>query len=244
MDVLKSSILIFNSVVMPQLLLLHGAIGSSKQFDALLPSIQNEFNVLTLDFSGHGGKTLPAEEFSIQLFAKDVLTWLNENNIQTIDIFGYSMGGYVALYLAKYHPERVGKIFTLATKFDWNPQGAAKEAAMLNADRIAEKVPAFAKALAQKHGEDSWKTVLSRTAAMMVSLGNTPELSLKDLEGIPHPVMFSVGDNDSMVSLEETIEVFRQIKNAQLLVLPQTQHPFEKLNLSRIAEEIKCYFIE
>lgn len=227
---------------MQQLLLLHGAIASSEQFNLVLPSLKDEYNVSVLDFSGHGQKYLPANEFSIQLFAQDVLKWLNKNKIPTIDIFGYSMGGYVALYLAKYHPERVGKVFTLATKFNWNPEGAAKEAAMLNADKIAEKVPAFAKALAQKHGENNWKTVLSKTAAMMLSLGNKPVLSLNDLAELPHSILVSVGDKDTMVSLEETIAVYRQLKCAQLLVLPETQHPFEKVDLTRIVTEIKWFF--
>ena len=228
---------------MKKLLLLHGAIGSSQQFQQLAALLSNVFEVHTLDFSGHGGKPLPAEPFSIELFANDVLTWMQENKIATIDIFGYSMGGYVALYLAKHHPEKVGSVFTLATKFNWHPEGATKEAAMQNPEKIAEKVPAFAKALEQKHGEN-WKAVLQKTAEMMLNLGNSPALPLTALAEIQHPVLISVGDKDNMVTLEETIAAYRSIKNGQLLVLPQTQHPFEKVNTERIAEEIESYFSE
>ncbi len=226
---------------MQKLLLLHGAIGSSKQFDTLVPILENEFEVYTLDFSGHGGKPLPAEPFSIELFAADVLKWLEENNLKSINIFGYSMGGYVALYLAKHHPEKVEKVFTLATKFNWNAEGAAKEAAMLNPEKIAEKVPAFAKALEEKHGAN-WKTVLTKTAEMLINLGNSPALPLPALAEIQSPVLFSVGDKDNMVTLEETLAAYRQLKNAHLLVLPQTQHPFEKVNHERIAVEIISFF--
>lgn len=224
-----------------KLLLLHGAIGSSKQFDALVPLLQNQFEVYTFNFSGHGGKPLPTEPFSIELFAKDVLHWMQDNKIETIDIFGYSMGGYVALYLAKHHSSRVGKVFTLATKFNWNAEGAAKEAAMLNPEKIAEKVPAFAKALEQKHG-GNWKTVLTKTAEMMINLGNSPTLLLSALADIQQPVQISVGDKDNIVTLEETIVAYRALINAQLLVLPQTQHPFEKVNTKRIAAEVAQYF--
>lgn len=226
---------------MQKLLLLHGAIGSSKQFDALAPLLQNQLEVYTPDFSGHGGKPIPAEPFSIELFANDVLNWMQKMKIETINIFGYSMGGYVALYLVKHYPEKVGKVFTLATKFNWNPEGAAKEAAMLNPEKIAEKVPAFANALEQKHGTN-WKTVLTKTAEMMVNLGNSPALSLTDLAAVQQRVLISVGDKDNMVTLEETIAAYRSITNAQLLVLPQTQHPFEKVNTQRIADEIAQYF--
>jgi pimeloyl-ACP methyl ester carboxylesterase len=228
---------------MQKLLLLHGATGSSQQFEQVAALLNNSFEIHTLDFSGHGGKPIPDEPFSIELFAKDVLRWMQQNKIATIDIFGYSMGGYVALYLAKNHPEKVGKVFTLATKFNWNPEGAAKEAAMLNPEKIVEKVPVFAKALEQKHGEN-WKTVLIKTAEMMINLGNSPALPLTSLTEIQHPILISVGDKDNMVTLEETIAAYRSIKNGQLLVLPQTQHPFERVNPKRIAAKISRYFSE
>ena len=78
---------------------------------------------------------------------------MNENYIQTIDIFGYSMGGYVALWLARFYPDRVGKIFTLGTKLKWNDEEAEKEIKMLNPEKVELKVPAFAQQLAERHGE-------------------------------------------------------------------------------------------
>jgi pimeloyl-ACP methyl ester carboxylesterase len=226
---------------MKHLLLLHGAIGSFQQFEQLATLLQPSFHIHVLNFSGHGGAAIPSEPFSIAMFAADVLQYMQVHNIDNIDIFGYSMGGYVALYLAKYHPEKIGKVCTLATKFDWTPEGAAKEAAMLNPEKIAEKVPAFAQSLEQKHGVH-WKTVVSKTAEMMLHLGNAPTLPISSLSTIEHLVFISVGDKDNMVTLEETIAAYRQFKNGQLLVLPQTPHPFEKAHTGRLAEEMERYF--
>lgn len=223
---------------MQQLLLLHGAIGSANQFEQLVPLLEKTYKVTAIHFSGHGGTPIPSADFSIALFAKDVLHWLDSNNIKTIDIVGYSMGGYVALYLAKHHPDRVGKIFTLATKFNWTPEGATKEATMLNPDKISEKVPAFAKKLEHIHGADNWKLVLTKTAAMMLALGASPALNLTDLSEVNHTVLLSVGDKDMMVSLEETIAMYRCLKNAQLLVLPNTQHAFEKVNMNMLSQTV------
>ena len=47
--------------------------------------------------------------------------------ITRADIFGYSMGGYVALHAARRHPERIGSIMTLGTKFAWDTPTAEKE---------------------------------------------------------------------------------------------------------------------
>lgn len=86
------------------------------------------------------------------------------------------MGGYVALWLAHQHPERVRKIVTLGTKFDWSPESARLEVKKLDAEKILEKVPAFALILETRHAPNDWKQLLSRTSTMMLALGSDPLL--------------------------------------------------------------------
>ncbi|MDB5283105.1 MAG: hypothetical protein JWO06_2180 [Bacteroidota bacterium] len=81
---------------MKELLLLHGALGSKDQFNALEGVLAQEFKTHSLNFSGHGKRPSHHHAFTIQNFTHEVLDWMNENYIKTIDIFGYSMGGYVA----------------------------------------------------------------------------------------------------------------------------------------------------
>ncbi len=226
---------------MQHLLLLHGAIGAADQFQPFATALKHNYTVHTLNFSGHGG-TAAIPVFSIESFANDVLNYLQKNNIEKINIFGYSMGGYVALYLAKHHPEKINKIFTLATKFLWNPAIAQQETKMLNAEKIAEKLPAFAQALEKRHHPNDWKQVLQKTAAMMIKLGNDNPLKKEDYKGIQQAVLIGIGDKDTMVTLEETIDVYRELPKANLIVLPQTQHPIEKVSIGRIVKEIELFF--
>jgi|TARA_R110000782_G_scaffold1119_1_gene4043 pimeloyl-ACP methyl ester carboxylesterase len=135
---------------MKNLLILHGAIGSKSQFNSLASLLNNQFNIHLLNFSGHGGEAFK-ENFNIPQFADDVLVYLEQQKVESIDIFGYSMGGYVALYLAKNHPEKVNKIITLGTKLSWTPDIAAKETKMLVAEKMEEKIPAFAEILKTRH---------------------------------------------------------------------------------------------
>jgi pimeloyl-ACP methyl ester carboxylesterase len=51
---------------------------------------------------------------------------MQQNQLENAAIFGYSMGGYAGMYLAKYFPERVSKLLTLATKFYWDEKIAAR----------------------------------------------------------------------------------------------------------------------
>jgi pimeloyl-ACP methyl ester carboxylesterase len=226
---------------MKQILLLHGAIGSKNQFDALAKSLENQYEIHSLNFSGHGGAAIK-EAFSIEQFAAEILAFLDQNQIVQIDIFGYSMGGYVALYLAKTHPERIGRIFTLATKFEWTPEIVQREIKMLNADKIAEKIPTFASELEKRHLPNDWKLVLKQTAEMMIGLGNHNPLSPDDFKTIENRTRIAIGDKDMMVTLEETIAVYRNLPNATFSVLANTQHPIEKVNVERLAYEIESFF--
>ncbi len=227
---------------MPPLLLLHGALGSSAQFKQLTPLLETGFDLHTPDLSGHGGKPFADAGFNMQAFADEIWRWINEQGLEQPNIFGYSMGGYIALLLAAQHPGRIGKIATLSTKFNWTPEGAAKEAAMLNPTKMEEKVPAFAKALEQQHGTE-WKTLVTQTATMMTALGDKPLLDAELIAQIQNEVLVAVGDGDQMVTLEETIAAYRQLKNGRLLVLPKTPHPLEKMDQQKIATVITQFFI-
>jgi len=226
---------------MEHLLLLHGAIGSKQQLEELANKLKSKYIVHTLNFSGHGNAMM-SDEFSIPLFANDVLNYLNQHNINSTHIFGYSMGGYVGLYLAKHHPNRINKVFTFATKFLWTQAIAEKEVKMLQPNKIIEKLPLFAKTLEDRHYPNDWKIVLHNTAEMMIALGNKNELELNDYKSISSSVLIGIGDSDTMVTLEETIEVYRSIPNASLIVMPNTPHPIEKIDCSRLGAEIEKFF--
>lgn len=226
---------------MQEILLLHGAAGDSEQLKALDRSLSVDHTVYRMNFNGHGGTPFTGHNFSIESFATEVLDLLSANNISSINIFGYSMGGYVGMYLAKHHPQKINKLITLATKFHWDETIAAKESAMLNAQKIEEKVPAFAAALKKRHYPADWKTVLLQTAAMLVDMGRNDPLPATDYKSIEQPALLMLGDRDKMVSLEETLTVYRQLPNAQLSILPGTGHPIESADTERLAFEIRSF---
>lgn len=226
-----------------KLLLLHGAIGSMVQLHPLAELLNKDFQIFQMNFSGHGGEDIP-DTFSIGVFAEDVLNFLNDNGIGRISIFGYSMGGYVALYLAAHHPERVGKVFTLATKFEWSTESAEKESKMLDPEKIADKLPAFAKALESRHAPLDWKQVLQKTAAMMLEMGRAgPPLTEKVLHKIDHDIKAALGDSDKIVTVTETEWAVSNLKKAKILLLENTPHPIEQVDTEGLVGEIRKFFV-
>jgi len=221
-----------------KLLLLHGALGSKIQFEELKKQLDHHFFVHTMDFNGHG-TIVSLSYFTIDLFVKDVEDYLVENRIDKIHIFGYSMGGYVALKLALMHPGLVSKIMTLGTKFDWTPEIAAKEIRMLNPEKIEEKVPAFARRLEALHTANNWKEVMRKTAQMMVELGNGNGLTDDELKNIDHEVQVGIGELDEMVTLEESERTAGLLSCGSLKVLDGFRHPIEKVDTAVLSKAIK-----
>lgn len=226
---------------MKHLVLLHGAIGSKEQFERIEQLLDQEYELHSLNFSGHGMAEFYFPEFSIQSFAEQVISYMDSKGIERSSFFGYSMGGYVALYIARYYSDRVEKVMTLATKFDWNPSIAEKEVKMLDPALLEEKFPDFTRALMDRHGEKKWKLLLEKTARLMIALGDEPVLRDEDFPGIEAPVRIGLGDKDKMVSMEESWNVYRLLKHGSFYMLPDTKHPLESVNAERLAFEIRSF---
>lgn len=227
---------------MKHLLLLHGALGHSSQFGYYESELSRYFHLHNLLFEGHGNSPVP-ESISIERYITQVGKYCEENQLDELYLFGYSMGGYVALSYALEQPQRVHSVLTLATKFHWTEEGAHRESKMLNPDVIAEKVPKYASQLAALHGEEKWKELLSAISGMMKGLGKNPLLTPIQLKMIKARVQLMVGDNDTMVSVEETYAASKEIPAANFAVLPQTAHPFEKVRPEILTALIKDFLV-
>jgi pimeloyl-ACP methyl ester carboxylesterase len=224
------------------LILLHGALGDATQLAPLADRLGRDRRTIVVELEGHGATPSPNRPLRIESFAASVLETMDDANISQADVFGYSMGGYVALYLAATWPDRVRRIATLATKLAWTPEIAARECALLDAATIRAKVPKFAAALEAKHTATGWEPLLTDTADLLRELGSRPRITDELLASIGQPVRISVGDRDATVTLDECVSAVRQLRNGELEVLPQTPHPFEKAPIERVAYSLSEFF--
>lgn len=224
------------------LLLLHGALGAKSQFDPLIPLLEDSFQVHALDFEGHGSSPMRKRPYKEVHFAENVLQYMDEVALSRINIFGYSMGGKIGLYLAKTYPEKINRVFTFATKFLWASESVAGEVSSMDAEKISEKVPHFARMLEERHAASGWKNVLQKTKEMMLTLVTESSLTMGEMDQIQQEVRVSVGDRDALVSIEETVDVYRTLPRGQLQIFPKTPHPIEKAPLAHMAHSLVEFF--
>lgn len=226
---------------MKHLLLLHGALGHPDHFAGLRDQLEGRYVIHALTFAGHGDTELPEHGMVMQDHVAriaDHCAGLDEK----VHIFGYSMGGYAALCYAAAFPQKVAAVMTLATKLEWTEAIACSEAKMLQPELVAQKVPKFAAFLSRLHGEEKWRPLMNAVAASLLDLGRDPLLTEDVLKSITTRTQLMVGDKDNMVSCSETQAAFKLMTNANFAVLPDTAHPFEKVNVRSLAQLMNDFF--
>jgi len=227
-------------IKMKKIILLHGALGSSSQFAEFAKMLKPQFEVHFIDFSGHGGVDFH-NRFGIDQFTEELSLYIHNNELEEAIIFGFSMGGYVALNYAKNNPNSTNPIFTLGTMLNFDKEKVSKEVDKMKPEIVLEKVPHYAKMLEDMHEPTDWKELLSKTADMMRELSNNPTINTEDFSKIGNKVMLAIGDRDNTADLNSTIETYKLLKNGNLLVIPNCKHPFEKMDLDRLVYEISNF---
>lgn len=220
---------------MRDLILIHGALGAAKEFDRLIPHLENNFKVHAFDLSGHGQKKTE-RKFTMQLFAQDLKDFILKKKLVKPQIFGYSMGGYAAYTLAMTESDILGDIMSLGTKLKWDPLIAKLETGKLNPTKIEEKVPKFAAYL--NSIQDDWKQNMLKTVELMHGLGNGGAATLEDFAKIKNKCFIGLGDMDAMVSCAETLDVDAALVNSHYYKLPNSEHPLPKLDMKVLADKI------
>lgn len=226
---------------MNPIIFLHGALGTSDQLKPLIEQLDIDQKIHLLNFEGHGSEAGTSRAFRIEHFAENVLRYMDEHKIEQADLFGYSMGGYVAMYIAKNTSQKVGRIATLGTVLKWNTEISEREVRFLNPDKIREKVPQFAKELENRH-PSGWEEVASKTKDLLLDLGSEPRISETDWEQIGHAVRIHTGDRDATAGIEQSQYVCKKLENGELMVLPNTPHPIEQANLKLLACSLNDFF--
>ena len=93
----------------PPLLILHGLLGTSDNWQTLGKQFAQTHRVHLIDQRNHGRSPHdPMHDYAAM--ADDVLRHLNRTGIDRASIIGHSMGGKTALMFAHLHPNRVQKL--------------------------------------------------------------------------------------------------------------------------------------
>lgn len=224
---------------MPTVLLLHGALATERQMMPLASLlVAHEVHAPTL--SGHGIRA--KEPLNFGQLVEDIDVVVRRSSGSRVHLFGYSMGGYAALLYAARFPERVGSVTTLGTILDLSQEKLEKELRKLDPAVMEAKVPAFARTLAELHGEEQWRNVVAAVADNMAQLAASPLLTEETIARIQCPVLVAVGELDTSSGLEGPREFASRAHQARVLVLQRVRHPFEDVDLVALAGTLEHFW--
>jgi pimeloyl-ACP methyl ester carboxylesterase len=95
----------------PTLLLLHGIGGHAEAYSRNLRRLAASFRVVAIDFVWHGlSANPPFDGQSIPTYADQVLDVLDHLGVERAHVEGESLGGWVGLWLALHHADRIDKL--------------------------------------------------------------------------------------------------------------------------------------
>ncbi len=95
----------YGDTALPALVLLHGFLGSKEDWQASLPILSQYFHCICIDLPGHGenDQILPSPGFEV--LAQTIVDKVIKLGYPQFHLLGYSLGGRVALHIAKFHPQ-------------------------------------------------------------------------------------------------------------------------------------------
>ncbi len=117
----------------PNLVLVHGWMCDQSYWDEQVPGLMEGFGVVEVDLAGHGNSGIARQSWSIASLAGDVVTVVEELQLDGVIIAGHSMGGMVALDVARALPGRVIGVIGVDSLHDSDPDFNLEELAPLYA---------------------------------------------------------------------------------------------------------------
>ena len=214
------------------LLLLHGAYMSIDALGNLLAPLAATRQVIAVEMQGHGRTADIDRPIRYEGMADDVAALLAEVGIASVDIFGYSMGGGVALQVAIRHPQLVRKLIVASAAYKSSalyPELQAMFDTMTLAMFAGTPMEAEYQRLAPN--PEYFPTFVDKMIDLDRQILDWPG---EDIQAIKAPTMIIVGDAD-IVQPDHALEMFRLLgggvcgdlhglPRARLAVLPGSTH--------------------
>ncbi len=222
----------------PALVLLHGAMGDSREWAPQLDSLSDDFTVVAWDAPGCGGSFDPPADFGLAGYADCLAGFIGALGLDRPHVVGLSFGSSVALELFRRHP-RVPRSLVLASAYAGWAGSLGREAAeqrrelMLGyANRPADEVvrefstTLFTDAVPEALVEASIEVMKdfhpAGVRAMANALADTDLREVLPLVDVPTLLIYGDVDQRSPVPVAEALHA--GMPGSALVVLPGVGH--------------------
>lgn len=214
------------------LVVLPGSFWTIEAMGEVVPQLATTRQVIAVELQGHGHTADIDRPLSYESMADDIAALIVSLGLERADLFGYSLGGGVALQTAIRHPGVVRKLAVASTPFKrdgWYPEDLAAMSA-ISAEAFAG-TPIHGAYLQTSPVPEAWPTVVAKVRQLVTSNYDWTA----GVAALKIPTLILVGDADGL-RLAHLMEFFGLLGGGQgdgdlsglprssLAVLPATTH--------------------
>lgn len=214
------------------LVLIHGAYGTASMWGAFVPALAETRRVIVPEMQAHGRTADIDRPLRYETMADDVAGLLDHLGIARADVFGYSLGGAVALRLAMRDQDRVRKLVAASAS---HTSDAVYPELLATIETITPEVfaeaPFYKEYLEIAPDPDGFPNLVEKLKDLDVQPFAWPD---DEVRAVAAPTLLVYGDID-IVFPESMVALFRLrgggvagdlvgLPPAQLAILPGTTH--------------------
>jgi len=217
--------------------LLHGGMGSISNFKRLIPDLSKHFKLIAIDSPGHG-RSESIDSLSYNILAEYVVQIVDKLKLDKIHIIGYSDGAVVGMLAANMMPERIDKLVfgAGALKPSASTPAGLKMLQNISPETLPEEFATSYKNISPN--PDHWEDFVYNSKEMWLQDIWIP---LEILPKIKSKVLVLFGDRDQFIPLNHSIDIYNNLPNSELCVLPNMYHDI--FNNSKTTNPILIKFL-
>jgi len=210
------------------ILFIHGLGESHETWSKQITFFEKSgFKVVAIDLRGHGQSSIPKKKIEMKDFAEDIFSVLRKENIEKINVVGYSMGGLVALEAYTASPSFFKALVLESTSPQYPPaQTVALE--NMSMDEIARQVAEFALSpLASEEEKIEVYRILSKTDKRVYIESAEAACSKSYWEELPKinvKTLIVSGELDYVCPPEVAEEMAKRIPNSKFIIFKKVGH--------------------
>lgn len=205
------------------LLLLHGfgRTASDWNYGNVTKELSKHYRVIAIDLPGHGRSDYmdTTNVYMHKKAAEYILAALDAIHIDSVYVVGHSSGAFITLYLATLRPGFVKKIVVMSGQLYYSKQTRNFITATADPGRNTENNNEMIKMHGRQKG-----MLLANQFWNFRQLYGDPSFTPDVLATITAKTFIIHGDNDPIAPVSNAWEMFQNISNAHLWVVPNVGH--------------------
>ncbi len=197
-------------------ILLHHFFATASQWKPYIPELAQKYRVITIDLPGHGRSDYmdTTKVFLHKKATEYIIGLIDFLKLDSVYLIGASSGGPITLYLATLRPDLVKRAVVIGGFIDRSKQVREILAGWSKSPDATEIA---------SHGKEK-AILLHKQFIYFSQLYGDPSFTPEVLSTVRAKTLIIHGDNDQFFPISNALELYQNIPNSYLWIVPNAGH--------------------